>query len=215
MTQVSSLLLLLVVLTDFVVLGTSRMSTCIRAIALQGLLLAALPVSLHPGWSVHILGLAMGTAAVKAVALPWFLGWAIREANVRREVEPLVGFVTSLLIGAALVAAAFAVAPTLPLPGIGAGGGLLVAVALSNVLTGLFVLTSRLKALTQVVGYLMLENGIFVFGLTQAVRVPFLLELGVLLDVFVAVFVMGIVVFHINREFDSMSSSRLEELKES
>ncbi|MBI2401322.1 MAG: hydrogenase, partial [Gemmatimonadetes bacterium] len=138
MIQISSLLLLLVVLTDFVVLGTSRMSTCIRAIGLQGLLLAGLPVFLHSEWSVHLIGLALGTAAVKAVALPWFLSWAIREANVRREVEPLVGFVPSLLIGAAMVAASFAVAPTLPLPG--TGGTLLVAVALSNVLTGLVVL---------------------------------------------------------------------------
>jgi hydrogenase-4 component E len=213
MTQISSALLLLVVLTDFVVLGTSRMSTCIRAIGLQGLLLAGLPVFLHAEWSVHLVGLALGTAAVKAVALPWFLSWAIREANVRREVEPLVGFVPSLLIGAVMVAGSFAVAPTLPLPV--QGGTLLVAVALSNVLTGLVVLTSRLKAVTQVVGYLMLENGIYVFGLTQTQRVPFLLELGVLLDVFVGVFIMGIVVFHINREFDSMSSAHLEELKES
>lgn len=213
MTQISSALLLLVVLTDFLVLGTSRMSTGIRAIGVQGLLLAALPVFLHPGWSVHILGLALGTAAVKAVALPWFLAWAIRGANVRREMEPLVGYVTTLLIGAVMVAGSFAVAPMLPLPE--PGGTLLVAVALSNLLTGLVVLTSRLKALTQVIGYLMLENGIYVFGLTQTQRVPFLLELGVLLDVFVGVFIMGIVVFHINREFDSMSSAHLEELRES
>ena len=209
MNEFSSLLLLLVVLTDFVVLGTSRMSTCIRAIALQDLLLTALPVSLDPRWSLHVAGLAVGTALVKAVALPGFLRWAIREANVRREMEPLVGYVTSLLIGAAVVAGSFAVAPTLPLPG--HAGSLLVAVALSNVLTGLVVLTSRLKALTQVVGYLMLENGIYVFGLTQTQRVPFLLEMGVLLDVFVGVFIMGIVVFHINREFDGMSAAADEE----
>ena len=158
----------------------------------------------------HVAGLALGTAVVKAVALPWFLRWAIREANVRREMEPLVGYVTSLLIGAAVVAASFAVAPTLPLPG--HAGSLLVAVALSNVLTGLVVLTSRLKALTQVVGYLMLENGIYVFGLTQTQRVPFLLEMGVLLDVFVGVFIMGIVVFHINREFDTVGSDAGETL---
>ena len=93
-------------------------------------------------------------------------------------------------------------------------GSLLVAVALSNVLTGLVVLTSRLKALTQVVGYLMLENGIYVFGLTQTQRVPFLLEMGVLLDVFVGVFIMGIVVFHINREFDTVGSDAGETLDE-
>jgi hydrogenase-4 component E len=208
----SSLLLTAVVLTDFAVLGTSRLSTCIRAIGLQGLLLALLPLALHPGWSLHIAGLAFGTAVVKAVVLPWFLSWAIREANARREVEPLVGFVTSVLLGAVAVAVSFVVAPQLPLPD--REGTLLVAVALSNVLTGLIVLTSRLKAVAQVVGYLMLENGIFVFGLTQTDRVPFLLELGVLLDVFVGVFIMGIVVFHINREFDSLSSARLEELKD-
>ena len=212
MNQFSTVLLLLVVLTDFVVLGTSRMSTCIRAIGLQGLLLAALPVALHPGFSLHPMGLALGTAGVKAVALPWFLGWAIREAQVRREVEPVIGYVASLLIGAGVVAGSFAVAPTLPLPQ--SGSSLLVAVALSNVLAGLVVLTSRYKAVTQVVGYLMLENGIYVFGLTQTEQVPFLLEMGVLLDVFVGVFIMGIVVFHINREFDSMSSVNLEELKE-
>jgi hydrogenase-4 component E len=212
MTTLSSLLLTLVVLTDFAILGTSRLSTCIRAIGVQGLLLAGLPLALHPGWSLHIIGLALGTAAVKAVALPRFLRWAIREANVRREVEPFIGFTTSVLLGAAAVAVAFVVAPRLPLPE--REGTLLVAVALSNVLTGLLVLTTRRKAITQVVGYLMLENGIFVFGLTQAQRVPFLLELGVLLDVFVGVFIMGIVVFHINREFDTLSSSQLEELKE-
>ncbi len=212
MTTLASLLLTAVVLTDFVVMATSRMSTCIRAIGLQGLILAALPLALRPEWSLHTTALALGTAVVKAVALPWFLGWAIREANVRREVEPVVGYVTSVLLGVVAVGVAFVVAPKLPLPE--GHGTLLVAVALSNVLTGLIVLTSRLKAINQVVGYLMLENGIFVFGLTQTERVPFLLELGVLLDVFVGVFIMGIVVFHINREFDSLSSTRLEELKE-
>jgi hydrogenase-4 component E len=100
----------------------------------------------------------------------------------------------------------------LPLPG--AGIELLVPVAMSTVIIGLLVLTTRIKAITQVVGYLMLENGIYAFGLTLAERVPLLVELGVLLDVFVGVFVMGIVVFHINREFDSLSSARLTELRD-
>ena len=79
---------------------------------------------------------------------------------------------------------------------------------------GLIVLITRSKALLQVVGYLMLENGVFLFGLTQAERAPFLVEVGVLLDVFVGVFIMGIVVFHINREFDSLDSTRLTELRD-
>jgi hydrogenase-4 component E len=106
----------------------------------------------------------------------------------------------------------FAVANVLPAAGHQPGA--LIPVALVTVIIGLIVLITRAKALTQVLGYLMLENGIYLFGLTQLERVPFLVEVGVLLDVFVAVFIMGIVVFHINREFDSISSARLTELRE-
>jgi len=205
-------LLLLVVLTDFWVLGTTRLSSMIRAAAVQGLLLAALPVALYPRVSLHIVGLAIGTLLVKAVLLPRLLTRAIREAAVRREIEPLIGFTASLILAAAAVALSFAIAPRLELPG--TPSSVLIPVALSTVIIGLIVLTTRNKALTQVVGYLILENGIYVFGLSQAERVPFLVEVGVLLDVFAGVFIMGIVVFHINREFDSLDSARLTELRD-
>lgn len=211
MSALAEAILLLIVVTDFSVLATSRLSACIRAIAVQGLLLGALSV-VDGGWSLHAVALGAGTIGVKAMLLPWFLRWAIREAAVRREVEPLVGYMASFLLGAGALGISFAVAARLPSTG---SGSLLVPVALVTVMTGLIVLITRTKAITQVVGYLMLENGIYLFGLTQARRVPFLVEVGVLLDVFVAVFVMGIVVFHINREFDSISAANLTELRES
>jgi len=130
---------------------------------------------------------------------------------VRREVEPLVGYMASFLLGAAALAVSFAVAARLPSI---ESDPLLVPVALTTLIIGLVVLITRTKAVSQVVGYLMLENGIYLFGLTQTLRVPFLVDAGVLLDVFVGVFVMGIVVFHINREFDSISAAQLTELKE-
>jgi hydrogenase-4 component E len=117
-----------------------------------------------------------------------------------------------VILGAVALAIAFAVANVLPLHMVGTD--LLVPVALVTVMIGLIVLITRSKAVTQVVGYLMLENGIFLFGLTQSERVPFLVEIGVLLDVFVGVFIMGIVMFHINREFDSISAARLTELRD-
>jgi hydrogenase-4 component E len=206
------LLLLLVVLTNFWVLGTTRLSATIRATAIQGALLAGLPLALYPGFSLHILALSTGTLVVKALVIPYFLTRAIREAAVRREIEPLIGFTPSMLLGAAAVALAFSIAPRLQLPGV--RSDMLVPVALATVVIGLIVLTTRSKAVTQVVGYLILENGIYVFGLSQVERVPFLVELGVLLDIFVGVFVMGIVVFHINREFDSLDSARLTELRD-
>jgi hydrogenase-4 component E len=212
MESLGQLVLLLVVFTDFAVLGSSRLSACIRAMAVQGLLLGLLPPILYPSASVHTIVFAIGTILVKATLLPAFLRWAIREASVRREVEPLIGYMASLLLGIAALAASFAVANVLPT--VGAHGDALIPVALVTVIIGLIVLITRAKALTQVLGYLMLENGIYVFGLTQLKRVPFLVEVGVLLDVFVGVFIMGIVVFHINREFDSISAARLTELRE-
>ena len=210
MTSLAELVLLLVILSDFAVLAMSRLSACIRAIAVQGLLLGALPLLVQTGLSVHTVALSVGTAAIKAGVLPWFLRWAIREAAVRREVEPMIGYMSSVLLGALALAVGFAVASALPLRSV--RPDLLVPVALVTVMIGLIVLTTRSKAVTQVVGYLMLENGIYLFGLTQSERVPFLVDIGVLLDVFVAVFIMGIVVFHINREFDSISAARLTEL---
>src|SRR3970040_1889966 len=116
MMDFSGLLLLLVVLTDFWVLGTTRMSSVIRAAALQGAILAALPVALHPVLSLHTVGLATGTFLVKAILLPAFLHRAIREASVRREVEPVIGFTASLCVGAVAVALSFAVGQRPPLP---------------------------------------------------------------------------------------------------
>jgi hydrogenase-4 component E len=209
MIQVVELLLLLVLLTSFVVLGTSRLASCIRAVAVQGVLLGLLPLALYP-LSAHAVVLAVGTVLVKGVVLPRFLRWAIREASVRREVEPRVGYVGSLLMGVVAVAAAFAIGRTLPL--LEAARSMLVPVALATVIIGLLVLVTRTKAVVQVVGYIMLENGVYLYGLLHVERVPFLVEVGVLLDVFVAVFIMGIVVFHISREFDSLDTARLTEL---
>ena len=207
-------LLLAVILTDFAVLGTSRLTACVRMVALQGTMLGLLSIAVETPVSFHSVVLGGGTIIVKAIVLPWFLRWAMREADVRREVEPAIGYLASLLLGAVAVGVSFAVATRLP-TGSGEAGGLLVSVAFATLLIGLLVLITRSKAVTQVVGYLMLENGVYLFGLTLTRRIAFLVEVGVLLDVFVAVFIMGIVVFHINREFDSISAANLVELKES
>ena len=210
-------ILLAIVLTNFAVLGLSRVTACVRMLALQGALLGVLSIAVERPVSVHSVALGTGTAIVKALVLPWFLRWAMREASVRREVEPAIGYMGSLLLGAVAAGLSFGVANRLPAVGSApdAPVGLLVPVALVTLLCGLLVLVTRSKAVTQVVGYLMLENGVYLFGLTLVQRISFLVEVGVLLDVFVAVFIMGIVVFHINREFDSISAENLVELRES
>ena len=138
---------------------------------------------------------------------------AMRDASIRREVEPMVGYATSLVLGAVATGLSLVFAHTLPLAP-QHQGSLLIPAALSTVLCGFIVLTTRRKAITQVVGYLMLENGIYIMGLTLLEAIPFLVEVGVLLDLFVAIFVMGIIINKISREFSTLDTAKLSALKE-
>ncbi len=205
----------LVVALDFFVLASSRLNAVIRGAAAQGALLSLLPILLATGKAelAHVIALSVGALLVKGVAIPWLLLWAIREASIRREVEPIVGFVPSLILGAAGVALAFAFSSAMPLPVAGKHADL-VPTGLSTVWTGLLLVVSRRKAVTQVIGFLVLENGVFVFGLLLSDFMPSMVEAGVLLDLFAAVFVMGIVIFDINREFSSLDTEKLSTLRD-
>ena len=206
---------ILVVVIDFFLLASSRLRASIRAAAAQGALLSVLALLLARGEAhpAHTVLLSVGALAVKGVVIPWMMLWAIREASIQREVDPIVGFIPSLVLGAVGVALAFAFSTAMPLP-VGERHPLLVPTALSTVWTGLLLVVSRRKAVTQVIGFLVLENGIFVFGLLISDFMPTMVEAGVLLDLFAAVFVMGIVMFHINREFSSLDTGKLSALKD-
>jgi hydrogenase-4 component E len=209
--------LVLVFLLNFVSLGASRLRTVIYAVAAQGVILGLLPLLgqllAQGSVTLHILLMAAATVALKGIIIPRLLFYAMREVALRREVEPLIGFVPSLLLGALGTGLAIGMARTLPLVP-GQVGSLIVPASLATALTGSLILVTRRKAISQAVGYLVLENGIFLFGLLLLEAMPFLVEAGVLLDLFVAVFVMGIIIHHINREFASMSSEHLTALKE-
>jgi len=88
-----------------------------------------------------------------------------------------------------------------------------VPVALFMIFVGLFVIISRRKAISQILGYIILENGTYAFGMAVLRETPMLVELGILLDAFVAVFVMGVAIYHINREFEHMDADLLDTLK--
>ncbi len=216
MTTWLDLAFILVVVIDFFVLASSRLGAAIRAVAFQGALLGLLPLLLAPPGAPleHRAVLAVGALAVKGVVIPWLMFRAIREASMRREVEPIVGFVPSMVLGGLGVALAFAFSSRLPLPQPDEAHPYLVPTALSTVWTGLLLVVSRKKAVNQVLGFLLLENGVFVFGLLLSDIMPFMVEAGVLLDLFAAVFVMGIVMFHINREFSSLDTEKLSALKD-
>lgn len=208
-----SSLLVLVMLLNFFTLGTSRIRAMIQAVALQGLILGVLPLLVQEHLGTRIVLVALATMALKAGIIPFMLTRAMRDLQIDREVEPLVSLTRSLILGGVGTAMALSFARHLPLIPAHAGG-LIVPASLSTVLTGFVVLTARRKAITQVTGYLVLENGIFIFGLLLIEALPLLVEMGVLLDLLVGVFVMGIIIHHINREFASVSTEWLSALKE-
>ena len=144
---------------------------------------------------------------------PALLTRTLRTAHVRHEVVPIIGYVASLVAGVVILCLSFWIASRLTLPH-PAASPLVLPLALSTTLIGLFLIVSRKTALMQVIGYLVLENGIYIFGMALAQDEPFLVEMGILLDVFVAVFVMGIAIFHINREFDHIDVDQLTSLKD-
>ena len=157
---------------------------------------------------------ALATIAGKGLVIPALLRRAMRTAQIDRELEPLIGFVPSLLLGAAGTIAALALAQ----PAAAAAGArrasLLVPGALATVLTGFILLIGRTKAISQVCGYLILENGIYLFGLLLIKAMPLLVEAGMLLDLTVGVFVIGIIVDRIQRAFDSLDTRKLTALRE-
>jgi hydrogenase-4 component E len=206
-------LLVVVLLLNIFALGNSRIPSVIHIVALQGALLGLLPLLVHEHVGLSPLLAAGATIGLKGIVIPWMLLRALREANIRREIEPLIGFVPSMILGALATVGAAVFARQLPLVQ-GQMGALLVPAALSTVLVGFIMLTTRHKAISQVVGYLVLENGIFVFGMLLIEAMPLMVELGVLLDLFVMIFVVSIIVHHINEAFSSLDTRYLSSLKE-
>lgn len=212
MNSLADQLLVLVMLINFITLGSSRMGFSIRAVAVQGIILGLLPGIVHP-FSWHVVMISGGLIVAKGVVIPWMLTGAIHKVSIKREVEPFIGFVATLLLGAVFTALAFIFAEKLPLAP-EHQGLLFVPASIATLLTGFLILTTRRKAISQVIGYLILENGIFIFGLLLTTAMPVLVEAGALLDLLVGIFVMGIIINHISREFSSIDTMRLTALKE-
>ena len=188
----------------------SRMLHCIRIVILQGILLGILPLLLAEHIHTEQYIAAALNIVIKAVALPILLYLAMKKADVKRELEPLVSYPVSLLIVLCGIAGSFMLAAHLSLPAaLGSSLRLVLPVSFSVVFTGLFIVMARKKAITQAVGFLTFENGIALFGTGMMLECGLAVELGILLDVFVLVFVMGIAVMRINRAFEHIDSDKL------
>src|SRR6266404_4569475 len=160
MSSIVDPLVLAILVLNFVLLGTSRVSAAIDGSALQGVLLGFIAIFVHG----HLDGRAVAVAAIavliKAVMIPGMLRRALRDAAIRREIAPFIPYTTSLVLGAVATALALLFASALPLQPEQVGS-LMVSGSRATVLAGFIILTTRRKTITQVVGYLVLENEIF------------------------------------------------------
>lgn len=213
MHNIVDIIMLILITSNLFLLGFSQLKSCIRSIAYQGIVLGVLPLFSHQGdISVWVLLLCLVTIGLKGVVFPRLLLNSLQDADVRREVEPYVGYTASILAG--FISLAVSVWLSARLPMLDAGFSSLAApVSFFMVFVGLFVIVSRKKAINQILGYLVMENGIYVFGVVLLREMPLLVDLGVLLDAFAAVFVMGVAVYHISHEFDHMDVDQLDLLK--
>ncbi len=216
MKSFAEILLALFLLNNIVLAGTGRLRQAIRQVAFQGWLVAILPIFFW-NWSaegapeLRVWLLASVNLAVKGLALPALLLYAAKKARTTFELEPLVGFHLSQVIAFFIAAASFALAKALHVQE-GLASELAIPVAFATMGTGLFLICARRKAITQVLGFLAFENGIAVFGAGLLLEYGVVAEIGILLDVFVLAFVLGIAIYQINRTFASTDTDKLNHL---
>ena len=216
MTSFSEILLAVFLLTDLLLAGTGRLRQAIRLVAVQGVGIGLIPILMFdwssgavPDW--RLWSIASVNALVKGFALPVLLMFAARKSKATFELEPIIGYRLSQFLVFLLCAASFLAGKSLNLQG-AAANGLAIPVAFTTIGTGLFLVCSRRKAITQVLGFLTFENGIAVFGSGLLIENELTVELGILLDVFVLVFVLGIAIYQINRTFSSIDVDKLNRL---
>jgi hydrogenase-4 component E len=213
-SQLVNLCSALLLLTCFAIIAQRRLSACVDLFALQSVFLAvtAALVAFLTG-AHHIYIAAALTVVIKAIVLPRILKAVIERLNVKRELELNINIPSSLLICGALVILAFYI--TQPIISL---GFLLtqdsLAIALSIVLIGFFIMIARKKAVTQVIGFLVIENGLFLGATAAAYGMPLIVELGVFFDILVAGLIIGVYTHRLQDTFDSVDTSKLTGLKE-
>lgn len=213
-SQLIDLCSALLLLTCFAIVAQRRLAACVDLFALQSAFLAgtaALVGFLTDNHHVYVT--AAMTGVVKVIIIPVVLKKVIQRLNVKRELVMNVNVPVALLICGALVILAFFITrPIIPLGHVLTRDSL--AIALAIILIGLFTMIARQKAVTQLVGFLVVENGLFLGATAATHGMPFVVELGVFFDVLVAALIAGIYTNRLQDAFDSVDTSHLTGLKE-
>src|SRR5512144_2530715 len=212
--QLSTLGASLTLLFGIILLWRRSLHAYVSAFRWQSAVLAAMFVMVgYFGADPELYFVATFFVVLKAIVIPRYLDRLEKQVGVERESQPYVNIATSLIVAGLLVLLAYAVTrPLVLVSALPTRGGLPLAVGL--VFVGLFVIISRKKALTQVVGFLVLENGIALLAVLGTFGTPLIVELGVFLDVLMGFLVMQVFIYHIHGTFESIDVEQLSQLKD-
>ncbi|MBI5327482.1 MAG: formate hydrogenlyase [Deltaproteobacteria bacterium] len=212
--QINSLLAALILLTAFGLLVQKRMYGLLHIFAWQGLFLSvSTAVVGYAAGTHHLYISSVLTLLLKVILLPYILHVLIQRLQIHKEIETVVNVPTTMLIGIALVIFSYHLtAPIRELSTLVTRSTL--AVALATVMIGLLMMITRRHAVTQIIGFLAMENGLFFAATSATYGMPLVVELGVALDILIAAFIFGIFFFHIRTTFDSLDVKQMAKLKE-
>jgi hydrogenase-4 component E len=202
----------LIFLTLLLLAASRRISTCISLFAIQSAVIAAQVFAiayLHKAAEAYVVGVLV--LLIKVIAIPYALFYLVRRLRTPRDVKASLSPARSVFVTATLIFLSFSAVQTYARDLNVARDPLAAAVAI--ILTGCFLMTSRNKALMQILGLLILENGIFMAALITTFGMPLVIEIGVVFDVVMGVFLMGIFTFRIRETFDHLDVSKLRKLR--
>ncbi len=205
------LIIALILVSTFMILGSTRLYSCVRAFGIQSFLLASVAgiVGFSTGkYDIYIVALL--TLVIKAAIIPYIFIYIIREIRVKREVELYVNVSPSLIIGGVLVVISYYLIRSINI--MSELSSLSLTASMSLVSIGLFIMISRKKAIMQMLGILIMENGLFLGAISLTYGMPLLVELGIFFDVLIGVLIMGILIFRINKTFESIDTDMLKTL---
>jgi hydrogenase-4 component E len=213
-SQLINLFAALLLLLAFAMLTQRRILSLIRLFAAQGFVLALSIVVVGYATEQPDLYISAGvTFGLKVVALPWFLHWLIGKLNVQWDIEAVVNIPVQMLIGIVLVIFAFNLAaPISEIAGTITRSTL--GIAMASILLSFLMMITRRKAVSQVIGFLAMENGLFFAATSATYGMPMVVELGILFDLLVASLIFGVFFLQIRETFESLDIHHLEKLKE-
>ena len=206
-------LLSLVLLSVLLSFGSSRLPVLIKVLAFQGVVVSLVPLFMGHDLSGGGIVFTLVTMIIRAIIIPLCIYLVIKKVAIHREVQPIIGYNASLLAGLALIVAATYVSHKFDITSISTST-LLLPASITLLVAGMFLLMARRNAIAMVLGYIMMENGIYLVGTTFSVRTVHIVEFGILLDVLAGVMIMAVILQNIKQKFDDVDTALLRTLKE-